>query len=87
MKEEALKNMMQTLGNPNIPQEFRYGGFAYNDGGEGDEELPNTGAMMMNDRATASVMPDPNRTRTLDDIPAQQRQPVQLVHANKNSNG
>ena len=47
------------------------------------DELPNTGAMMMNDRATASVMPDPNRTRTLDDIPAQQRQPVQLVQPTK----
>lgn len=83
VNDEALRNMVQLLGNPNVPQEFRYGGFAYNDGGEGDGELPNTGAMMMNDRATASVMPDPNRTRTLDDIPAQQRQPVQLVQPTK----
>jgi hypothetical protein len=83
VNDEALRNMVQLLGNPNVPQEFRYGGFAYNDGGEGDEELPNTGAMMMNNRAVASTMPDPNRTRTLDDMPAQQRQSAQLVSPTK----
>lgn len=71
----SLDNMMRTLSqSPN----FRYGGLAYVDGGEGDEELPNTGAMMMNDRATASAMPDPNRTRTLDDIPARENSPATI---------
>lgn len=73
--DQALDNMMQTLSqSPN----FRYGGLAYVDGGEGDEELPNTGAMMMNDRAVASAMPDPNRTRTLDDIPARESSPATI---------
>lgn len=83
VNDEALRNMVQLLGNPNIPQEFRYGGLAYVDGGEGDDELPNTGAMMMNNRAVAAAMPDPNRTRTLADMPAQQRQSAQLVSPTK----